>query len=99
MSDVSMPSGFFDDRFDASQENASVQSMVKWFLENYEDPVESCPHDEGEYVFIYGGPYYAEWELRARFEDKEEVDLVRALDILSDVSEWSARCDEGFTDD
>lgn len=33
--------------------------MRNWFLERYENPVARCPYDEGEYVFIYGGPYYA----------------------------------------
>jgi hypothetical protein len=41
--------------------------MVEWFLTNFEDPAERTPWDEGEYVFIWGGPYYARDELESAF--------------------------------
>ena len=47
--------------------NAAVKAMVEWFLINFEDPAERTPWDEGEYVFIWGGPCYARDELENNF--------------------------------
>ena len=44
-----------------------VDLMVQWFFRNFEDPVEYTPWDEGEYVFIWGGPFYAREELEDVF--------------------------------
>ena len=46
---------------------AAVEAMVEWFFTNFEDPAERTPWDEGEYVFIWGGPYYARDELEDAF--------------------------------
>jgi hypothetical protein len=46
---------------------AVVEAMTMWFFENFEDPVESLPWDEGAYVWIWGGPYYAQEELEHAF--------------------------------
>jgi hypothetical protein len=46
----------------------AVELMREWFFENFEDPANNTPY-EGEYIYIWGGPYYAEEELRAAFED------------------------------
>ncbi len=46
-----------------------TQKVVDWFLENYDDPVNHCPYDEGDYVWIYGGPYDAREEIEAHFPD------------------------------
>jgi hypothetical protein len=40
---------------------------VNWFFANFEDTVQSIPWDEGKYVFIWGGPYYAHEELEDAF--------------------------------
>jgi len=44
-----------------------VELMVKWFFENFEDPAHRTPCDEGEYVWIWGGPYDAREELERAF--------------------------------
>jgi hypothetical protein len=44
-----------------------VELMVQWFFRNFEDPVQNTPWDEGEYVFIWGGPFYAHDELEDAF--------------------------------
>ena len=46
---------------------AAVEAMVAWFLANFEDPAERTPWDEGEYVFIWGGPCCARDELEHTF--------------------------------
>ncbi len=37
----------------------AVEAIRGWFLQNFEDPVESTPYDgaEGGYQYIWGGPY------------------------------------------
>jgi|SRR6516162_4533382 len=45
----------------------AATKMVDWFLTNFENPAENTPWDEGEYVFIWGGPYDARDELEEVF--------------------------------
>ena len=33
------------------------EKIRKWFLNNYEDPANCCPYEDGEYQYIWGGPY------------------------------------------
>jgi hypothetical protein len=47
----------------------TVAVMAEWFLSNFEDPVHRTPWDEGEYVFIWGGPYNAYEEITNAFGD------------------------------
>ena len=44
-----------------------VEAMVGWFFANFEDPAENTPWNDGEYVFICGGPYEARDELEDAF--------------------------------
>jgi hypothetical protein len=43
------------------------REIVDWFDKHYEDPVHRTPCDEGEYVWIWGGPYDAREEIEARY--------------------------------
>lgn len=42
-----------------------VDLMVQWFFGNFEDPAQNTSWDEGEYIFIWGEPFYACEELDA----------------------------------
>jgi hypothetical protein len=68
--------------------------MRTWFLQHYEDPVESCPHEssEGGYQYIWGGPYDAREVLDDEFGAIVQEDLIESLaSELSDISpNWSA---------
>jgi hypothetical protein len=44
----------------------AATSMVDWFFANFEDPAHETPWD-GEYVYIWGGPYEAREELEEAF--------------------------------
>jgi hypothetical protein len=46
-----------------------VKLMVQWFFENFEDPGECMPWDEGAYMFVWGGPFNAREELEDVFGD------------------------------
>jgi hypothetical protein len=74
--------------------------MRRWFFENYEDPVESTPYEDG-YVFIYGGPFDAHEELSKEFAGTVPDEVIEELaDELSDIShEWTSTSREGFYDD
>jgi hypothetical protein len=82
------------------EENEHVQEMINWFLDQYEDPVENCPVDEGTYVFVYGGPYVAGDVLYERFGDeKTDADVDRAAELLSNSClEWSKKPSDEFSD-
>ncbi len=58
--------------------DAIVKLMMGWFLNNFEDPVHRTPHDEGEYVFIWGGPYDAQEELEGAFGHIAPPELIEA---------------------
>jgi len=67
--------------------------MRQWFFENYENPVESTPYDseEGGYVYIWGGPYYASEELGAEFSGIVPDGVIEELaaELSSESVEWS----------
>jgi len=46
---------------------AAANAMVDWFQVNFEGPAESTPWDDGEYVYIWGGPCAAREELEEAF--------------------------------
>lgn len=70
------------------QDGARVAAMVAWFRANYEDPVESMPFDEGEYVWLVP-PRDAREELEDQFpqEDCGLIDKAVA-EIENDGFEW-----------
>jgi len=65
--------------------------MRNWFFERYENPVEHCPYDEGEYIYIYGGPYYASDEIHSEFDgvfpEKAVEEVIENLNL--ECNEWS----------
>ncbi len=52
-------------------EEYSVQQMVEWFFENFEDPALRTPYEsaEGGYIWVWGGPYSADQEIGFTFSD------------------------------
>jgi hypothetical protein len=59
---------------------AAVDAMVEWFFDNFEDPVHATPW-EGDYVYIWGGPYDANEELEDAFGDKLEEQFGEKLRV------------------
>ncbi|HGL6714606.1 hypothetical protein NTJ56_20835 [Burkholderia contaminans] len=75
-------------------------AMLRWFLDRYEDPANETPWDgeDGEYVFVWGGPYDPNDEIQARFSDV--VDYPVMADVISDLhlmvgDEWAPIEHEG----
>lgn len=69
----------------------AVEAMTRWFRTYFEDPVHEMPHDEGEYVYVWGGPYEARSELEHAFGGKVPDELIdRAVDELEgDCFDWA----------
>ena len=69
----------------------AIELMKEWFFENFEDPAHSTPWDEGEYVYIWGGPYDAEEELRDAFDGAATEEAIEEAisGIESDGYEWA----------
>lgn len=59
--------------------------LVDWFHYFYEDPANETPYNsrEGGYLYIKGGPYSAEEELRENFEDVVPEDAI--LEAVADI--------------
>lgn len=75
-----------------ARKKTKIEVMKAWFLSNYESPSDSLPRDEGEYIYIWGGPYYAQQEIYTEFHDlgiSEEIidELVQELNDMA--YEWS----------
>jgi hypothetical protein len=67
-----------------------VEAMVDWFFKNFEDPAESTPRDEGDWVYIWGGPYYARRELESAFPYADERAIEDAVSsIEAEGCEWA----------
>ena len=60
---------------------------MDWFRTNFEDPAYHTPHDEGEYVYIWGGPFDAREELEDVFGS-----VATEAAITAAVEEVEAEC-------
>ena len=72
----------------------AVKYLVEWFHYFYEDPANETPYNsrEGGYLYIKGGPYSAEEELRENFEElvSEDAILEAVEEIQSDgLFDWA----------
>ena len=65
--------------------------MHHWFDSNYENPAERTPY-EGEYIYIWGGPYNAGEELRDVFEGHISSEIIDELvdELEGESYEWAA---------
>lgn len=64
----------------------TVEELVEWFFENYEDPANGVPYEsaEGGYQYVFGGPYDAREALESRFPNVSPGVLSRAVEIIQD---------------
>ncbi|MEA2092068.1 MAG: hypothetical protein U9O83_06855 [Campylobacterota bacterium] len=61
------------EQFNIYKKDDIIEMVLHWFNENHEDPAEHCPYDEGEYIYIYGGPVTADNAIREEFWGLEVV--------------------------
>jgi hypothetical protein len=83
-----------------------VEYMKVWFGRYFEDPAQETPYNgrEGGYLYIHGGPYDAEEEVRGEFEGVASEEAIEAAveEVTSDGTyDWAPtsnhpdRIDEG----
>lgn len=67
------------------------EEMKEWFFNNYEDPANQTPHDEGEYIYINGGPYDANDVLHEQFGKSVPEKTINELvnEITESCNEWA----------
>jgi hypothetical protein len=66
--------------------------MRWWFRQNFEDPSESMPYDsEDGFIWIWGGPYEAPWELQAEFDGVVDDSVIAELgsELEGECFEWA----------
>ena len=80
----------FNSQLRYMSEEEQVGAMRTWFFKYYEDPANETPY-EGEYIYIQGGPYDAETELRENFEGiASENAIITLTEELAELgSEWA----------
>jgi hypothetical protein len=68
-----------------------IEKIVDWFFDNFEDPVQNMPWDEGEYVYIWGGPFDTADEISDAFGDTaSESAITEAINrVHDDGAEWA----------
>jgi hypothetical protein len=75
------------------EKDDQIQIMKNWFLSNYQNTDGEIPYDkeDGDYVYIYGGPYDAREELNDQFGDYVDGSIIEELveELENDCYEWS----------
>lgn len=95
--------GLSQDAFTQMEPNEQLELMIQWFFENFEDPANETPWDgeDKEYVYIWGGPYNANDEIRAKFEGLVTEHLLEEVvgQIEEDGVDWAPQPNSPFYDD
>jgi hypothetical protein len=77
-----------------AEKEAAYHFLRAWFLARYENPVENCPVEAGESLFVFGGPYDAGEELLSAWEgvftDAFLDEAAHLLCTQEDCWYWSA---------
>jgi hypothetical protein len=59
-------------------EDEAVDVIKEWFLSNFEDPAQSTPRNDGEFQYIWGGPYDARDEIGNAFSESVPEQIIEA---------------------
>jgi hypothetical protein len=74
--------------------------MLYWFHGNFEDPSNETPRDEGEFIYIWGGPYDARDELWNEFGSivpEDRIEEVISEVEASGIQDWAPGPDHPST--
>lgn len=93
--------GYTIETLQKAKREEQIEVMQYWFRNKFENPVESCPVERGEFIYIYGGPYYASDELENEFGNiipsKIISELVGELEL--EAIEWSGKPTQEWYED
>ena len=67
------------EEFSKLNEKLVIELVLYWFNENHQNPAENCPYDDGEYLYIYGGPITATEAIDEEFGDIISNDLIEKI--------------------
>ena len=70
----------------------AVEVIKEWFLSNFDDPAQSTPRNDGEFLFIAGGPYDACEEISDAFSGNVPEEIIEAaIRAVEDegIDEWA----------
>lgn len=84
------------DNTEPDDDGSSVEEMVEWFYENYEDPANGVPYEsrEGGYQYWNGGPHDPMDVLQAEFPDVAFERVEEAAQVIyRDGFEWVRKGD------
>ncbi len=72
-----------------------MDAMEIWLRENYTDPANCCPYEDGDYVYIWGGPYDASEVLSEEFYDEKYESLIEEIreNLSGECIFWSPKPD------
>jgi hypothetical protein len=72
----------------------AIELMTRWFFTNFEEPAENTPWDDGEYVWIWGGPFYTRDEIESAFSDMTTQPVLDEViaEIENHGCEWAPNC-------
>lgn len=89
-----------DNWIESAPRELQIEAMRRWFCGRYEDPANEVPYDDedGEYVFIWGGPYDPRDKIQGRFDHVVPHDVMEELihDLYSEVGDsWAPIDHEG----
>lgn len=74
--------------------------MLHWFYRNFEDPTNETPRDDGEFIYIWGGPYDARDELWDEFRSivpEDRIEEVISEVEASGIQDWAPGADHPST--
>jgi len=68
-----------------------LEYMEAWFRQNFAGPEQEMPISEGEFVYIWGGPYDATDELGQMFGDVVDFEVIEELvkDLEREAVDWA----------
>jgi len=56
----------------------AVEVIRAWFLSNFDDPTQETPRLDGEFLYIWGGPYDARDEIESAFSGNAPKEVIEA---------------------
>jgi hypothetical protein len=60
------------------KDDEAVDVIAEWFFSNFEDPVQGTPRNDGEFQYVWGGPYDARDQIGDAFSDQVSEDVIDA---------------------
>src|SRR6202023_2465196 len=69
-------------------DDEAAEVIKEWFFTNFEDPVHETPRDDGEFIYIWGGPYDGRdviWEVFGDAASENAIEAaIRAVEAEGD---------------